>query len=159
MPTLKLFSLVILTYYFWGCKTPKSSIDISKPLNQPINTVSNDSLMPEKTDGVTIIKCGGAYTEMAEYLGGDSALLQYLKENLRYPNLEKDNGIQGKVIVGITIYEDGSVNDVYIAKGLTDNFNNEAIRLVRSMPKWKPAQENGRTVRVNYKIPVIFKLP
>jgi len=98
---------------------------------------------------------------MPEFPGGQQALSNYLKSNLRYPETAKEMGIEGKIIVSLVIFEDGSVNNVKILRGLNDDYSceKEALRLIKSMPNWSPGKkENGQTVKVNVRLPILFRL-
>ena len=101
---------------------------------------------------------GEAIEEMASFPGGSVALMQYIAQNLRYPNIQGDCNIQGRVIVGFTINEDGILSDIKVMKSISPAFDEEAIRVVKSMPKWKPAKLNGKAVKSKYTIPVNFRI-
>ena len=95
---------------------------------------------------------------MPEFPGGQSALLQFLAKSIKYPAEAQQQGKQGKVVVTFVIEKDGSITDAKVVR--TDNpvFNEEALRVVNSMPKWKPGKQRGKEVRVSYTVPVIFSL-
>lgn len=95
---------------------------------------------------------------MASFPGGSVALMQYIAQNLRYPNIQGDCNIQGRVIVGFTINEDGILSDIKVMKSISPAFDEEAIRVVKSMPKWNPAKQNGKAVKSKYTIPVNFRI-
>ncbi|MCX6198878.1 MAG: energy transducer TonB [Bacteroidetes bacterium] len=95
---------------------------------------------------------------MPEFPGGDAALIKFLQENIQYPKFERDNGIQGKVIVKLVVMEDGTVQDISLAKSVSAGLDEEAIRVVSMSPKWKPGSQDGKPVRVKYLLPVVFKL-
>ncbi|MBT3301106.1 MAG: energy transducer TonB [Bacteroidetes bacterium] len=90
--------------------------------------------------------------------GGDKARNQYLRESIRYPDIERDNGIQGPVVVNFVVEKDGSINNVKILKGLTPNINEEAIRVVKDMPRWVAGKQRGKPVRVYVNLPIRFTL-
>lgn len=97
--------------------------------------------------------------QMPEFPGGDSALFRFLNDNVKYPVLAQENGIQGRAICRFTIEKDGSVVDVHIARSAGNEWlDKEAVRVVSSMPKWKPGKQRGVPVRVTFTIPVSFKL-
>jgi TonB family protein len=99
------------------------------------------------------------FTEQdAEYIGGASALYSYIGRNINYPQSAIEEQIQGKVFISFIIETDGSISNVKIDKGIVTELNNEAIRIVKSMPRWKPAYNNGKAVISSYVIPVNFKL-
>jgi protein TonB len=82
-------------------------------------------------------------------------LLQYLKENVQWPDTE--SCVQGRVIVSFVVETDGSLSDIKVVKSLDPLFDKEALHVVKSMPKWIPGTQNGQPVRIKYAIPVIFK--
>ena len=87
----------------------------------------------------------------------DGNLNDFLLKNLRYPELVKKNGIQGMVFVQFVIMKDGTIRDVKVIKGLDEALENEAIRVVQMMPKWKPAEHRGKVVNARFTLPVRFK--
>ncbi len=97
--------------------------------------------------------------EMPEfYRGGINGLVQYLSENIKYPIIAREKGIQGRVIVQFVVNKDGSIEDAKIVRSVDPNLDKEALRVVMSMPKWKPGKKDGKAVRVKYVLPVNFKL-
>lgn len=96
--------------------------------------------------------------EMPEYPGGYDQLTAYLSQNLQYPQVARDNGIQGRVYVSFIVERDGSVSDVKVTRSLEQSCDEEAIRVVKAMPQWKPGKQGGQAVRVSYMLPVVFRL-
>lgn len=96
--------------------------------------------------------------QMPMYPGGDAALLGYLHDNIHYPTVAAENGVQGRVVVGFVVERDGSITDVKILRGVDPSLDREAMRVVKSMPKWTPGKQNGSAVRVKYQVPVSFRL-
>lgn len=90
--------------------------------------------------------------------GGPAALMKYLSENTKYPVVALENGVQGRVTVQFVVEKDGSISDVHVLKGVDPSLDKEAVRVVKSMPRWTPGKQNGITVRVNYRVPVLFRL-
>lgn len=95
---------------------------------------------------------------MPEYPGGEPALYSYLAENIKYPQMAKESGIQGRVFVTFVVERDGRVTDVRVLRGIGGGCDEEAIRVVQSMPKWTPGKQRGKSVRVQYNLPVKFTL-
>lgn len=95
---------------------------------------------------------------MPEYPGGEPALYSYLAENIKYPQMAKESGIQGRVFVTFVVERDGSVTDVRVLRGIGGGCDEEAIRVVDGMPKWTPGKQRGKSVRVQYNLPVKFTL-
>lgn len=90
--------------------------------------------------------------------GGPTALMKYLYENTKYPVVAQENGVQGRVTVQFVVEKDGSISDVHVLRGVDPSLDKEAVRVVKSMPRWTPGKQNGITVRVNYRVPVLFRL-
>lgn len=99
-----------------------------------------------------------AVEEQAGFPGGQDALMKWLQQNVRYPELAQQNNVQGKVFVKFTVEKDGSLTNPEIVKSVDKELDQEAIRLVKKMPKWKPAKNNGKIVRSYYYLPVNFSL-
>ena len=94
----------------------------------------------------------------AEFPGGYTALSKWLSKNLVYPEQAAEMGIQGKVIVRFVVEKDGSVTQATVVKGIDPALDKEALRVIQTMPKWKPGMQQGRAVRVRCTQPVQFKL-
>ena len=96
--------------------------------------------------------------EMPSFPGGQSALFDFMAKNIKYPEVAEDNGIQGRVLVTFIVKKDGSLSDVRVAKSVDPSLDKEAVRLVKSMPKWNPGIHRGRYVNVKFTVPVTFRL-
>ena len=97
--------------------------------------------------------------QMPEFPGGMDKLLEYLGKNIKYPTIAQEQGIQGRSIIEFVVNKDGSIVDPKVIRSLHPKCDEEAIRVIKAMPKWKPAiNENGKPVRVKYTVPVQFKL-
>lgn len=118
----------------------------------------------KKTDcdkAARVNKNGDVYfivDEMPNFPGGDNALRKYIAENVKYPGIAKKEGIQGKVYVTFVVDVDGSVSDVKIARGVDPSLDKESLRVISSLPKWKPGKEKGKAVKVQYTVPITFAL-
>jgi len=99
-----------------------------------------------------------AIEEKPEFNGGVAGLLKYIASNTKYPQIAKENGIGGKVYVQFVIDKTGKVTEVSIARGKDPYLDKEALRVVQSLPKWKPGKQRGKPVKVSYVIPINFKL-
>lgn len=99
-----------------------------------------------------------AVQEQPDFPGGMGKMYEYLQKNTKYPDMEFDAGIQGKVYVEFVVDKDGSVEDVKIRRGVSPGLDKEALRAVKSMPKWSPGKMNGKAVKCRFTIPVDFKL-
>ena len=96
--------------------------------------------------------------QMPSFPGGPAALMKFLSENIKYPVVAQENGVQGRVVVAFVVERDGSITDVHIARGVDPSLDKEAVRVVKSMPKWTPGKQNGSAVRVKFNVPVAFRL-
>lgn len=99
-----------------------------------------------------------AVQEQPDFPGGMGKMYEYLQKNTKYPDMEFDAGIQGKVFVEFVVDKDGSVEDVKVRRGVSPGLDKEAVRAVKSMPKWSPGKMNGKPVKCRFTIPVDFKL-
>ena len=96
---------------------------------------------------------------MPEFPGGQQALFKYLGDNVKYPVIAQENGIQGRVICQFVVNKDGSIVDIEVVRSGGDpSLDKEAVRVIKSMPKWKPGKQRGKPVRVKFTLPVNFKL-
>lgn len=93
-----------------------------------------------------------------EFEGGMKGWTKFLQRNLRYPNLAQENEVQGRVMVSFVIERDGSISDVKLISGIGSGCDEEALRVIRKSPKWKPGQQNAQPVRVRYTMPLAFAL-
>ena len=96
--------------------------------------------------------------EMPEYPCGIAAAMKWIANELKYPAIAQENGVQGRVTVRFTINADGSVVDPVVVRGVDPHLDKEALRVIGKMPKWKPGKQRGKAVRVSYNLPVRFKL-
>lgn len=99
-----------------------------------------------------------AVEQMPEFPGGRDQLNKYYESNLRYPEVAIENGIQGRVIVQFIVNTDGSISDATVIRSVDPACDEEALRVINSMPHWTPGQTNGKNVRVRYTLPVTFRL-
>lgn len=117
-------------------------------------TNSSASVQEDEDDVVFVI-----VESMPEFPGGQQALFTYLRETVKYPVIAQENGIQGRVVCQFVVNKDGSIDDIEVVRSGGDpSLDKEAIRVIKSMPKWKPGKQRGKAVRVKYAVPVNFKL-
>lgn len=95
---------------------------------------------------------------MPQYPGGQIAMMKYIMENMKYPEQAMKKGIQGRVAVSFIVEKDGSISNVKPVLSVHTLLDKEAVRVVKSMPKWSPGKHNGKPVRVRFNLPVMFKL-
>lgn len=93
-----------------------------------------------------------------EFPGGITALVEFLSKNLKYPTVCKEQKIQGKVLVKFTVKSDGSISNIRVTKPVDIYLDKEAVRVVKSMPRWTPGTQDGKPVNVEYTLPITFKL-
>jgi len=96
--------------------------------------------------------------DMPSFPGGEEKLFKYLSEETKYPQMAKDAGIQGVVFVTFVVMENGSIQNVKVVRGIGGGCDEEAVRVVKKMPKWKPGKQRGKPVRVQYNLPIRFIL-
>ena len=90
--------------------------------------------------------------------GGMAGLMQYLSKNIKYPTIAQENGTQGRVIVQFVVNRDGSIVDAKVVRSVDPYLDKEALRVINTMPKWKPGMQRGKPVRVKFTVPVMFRL-
>ena len=129
---------------------------------KPAATAEPESTPDETTVAATqAIGEGDITTDVdtdPEFVGGMEALYKYLAESISYPEKAKADGVQGRVMVKFVIEADGSVSNAEVVRGISEECDAEALRVIQGMPNWKPATKDGQSVRVHYTIPINFKL-
>ena len=136
-----------ITYY--GCSSDSSIEIVSK--NRDFEW-SNDISDIQDEPLFTIIE------NMPEFIGGDAARNKYFETNINYPETARLNGIEGTVYVSFIVNTDGSISSAKLLKGIGSGCDEEALRLIRNMPKLKPGTQSGIKVRVRVNLPVYFKI-
>ncbi len=96
--------------------------------------------------------------EQPEFPGGTEAMYKFLRDNMRYPTMAREAGIQGTVFVTFVVERDGAITNVEVIRGIGGGCDEEAIRVVRNMPKWNPGKQRNQPVRVQFNLPVRFML-
>jgi len=96
--------------------------------------------------------------EMPEFPGGMGECMKFLSKNIKYPTISQENGVQGRVIVQFVVNSDGTIVDPVVVRGVDPYLDKEALRVIKTMPKWKPGKQRGKAVRVKFTVPVMFKL-
>ena len=139
--------------------TVDDDIDIDVEADQ--NTQVDEYVAPVKSDEEESAEEAQIFMvveSMPEYPGGEAALYAFLADNIKYPQMAKESGIQGRVFVTFVVEKDGHVTDVRVLRGIGGGCDEEAIRVVKNMPKWTPGKQRGKSVRVQYNLPVKFTL-
>lgn len=119
-----------------------------------IPTVFNGGNEPEKDDDVPLVKV----QKKAEFPGGPDKLKEYLKKNLSYPDIAREEGVEGKVFVKFVVGKDGTIKDVKVIRSVDPLLDKEAVRVVSEMPKWTPAQQHDKPCASYFTLPVNFVL-
>ena len=96
--------------------------------------------------------------EAPEYPGGQKECMKFLSNNIKYPQISQENGVQGRVIVQFVVNADGSIVDPVVVRGVDPYLDKEALRVIKLMPKWKPGKQRGKAVRVRFTQTVMFRL-
>ena len=96
--------------------------------------------------------------EQPEFPGGEQARMAFLRDNIRYPHLAREAGIQGMVFITFVVERDGSISNVQVLRGIGGGCDEEAVRVVRMMPRWTPGKQLGRPVRVQFSMSIRFTL-
>ncbi|MFP4526634.1 MAG: energy transducer TonB, partial [Bacteroidales bacterium] len=97
--------------------------------------------------------------DMPEFRGGGiNAFRDYIQKNLKYPSVAAENGIEGTVFVKFVVDEDGSISNAEVLRGVDPALDEEAVRAIRDAPEWEPGKQRGKPVRVQFTIPIVFKL-
>ena len=99
-----------------------------------------------------------AVENMPEFPGGTAQLMKYLSSRIKYPTISQEMGTSGKVIVQFVVDKDGSITSPEVVRGVDPYLDKEALRVISTMPKWKPGEQNGKKVRVKFTVPVSFTL-
>lgn len=126
---------------------------VNKEVVEVVEQKQEEVVVEQKEEEVFVV-----VEEMPEFPGGTLALRQYLASAVKYPVVAQENGIQGKVYVNFVVEKDGSVTKAKIARGVDPSLDAEALRVVSTLPRWKPGKQRGAPVRVSYTVPISFKL-
>jgi len=135
-----------------GQKNLKGDKDAAVTIDEPVGT--SDVKVTEDDPN----KIFTAVEVSPEFPGGLEAFYKYLGKNIRYPAVARENGTQGRVIVSFVCEIDGSLTDIKVARGIGDGCDEEAVRVLKASPHWRPGKQNGRSVRVAYSVPISFTL-
>ncbi|HPE57713.1 MAG TPA: energy transducer TonB [Bacteroidales bacterium] len=114
--------------------------------------VEDDDEEEEEAQIFTVVE------SMPGFPGGETAMKRYLAENIQYPQMARESGIQGRVFVTFVVEKDGNVTDVRVLRGIGGGCDEEAIRVIKNMPRWDPGKQRGKPVRVQFNMPIMFKL-
>ena len=136
---------------------PEEEIETSEEVNQAITTVVGTGAPGAVATG-PVGRVYDVVEENASFPGGDAECMKWLQQNIKYPSICQEQGVQGRVIVAFVVNRDGSIVDVKVVRSPDDHLSEEAVRVVKLMPKWKPARQGNKTVRSRFNLPVMFRL-
>ena len=125
---------------------PYKEIAIVGEIEKEINESPNEGMIYDMVE------------QMPQFPGGTEKLNEYLSTHVQYPEEAQEKGIQGRVVVGFVVNRDGSISDAKVARSVDPSLDNEALRVINSMPCWIPGQVGGKNVRVRYTLPLSFRL-
>ncbi len=126
--------------------------DISKITEQKVEIIQEKPKEEKKEQVFRHVE------QMPEFPGGEAALMKYINDNIRYPVMAIENGVQGRVTVQFVVTKDGSVGNVTVLRGVDRNLDEEAVRVCKTLPKFIPGKQNGQPVNVWFTLPVTFRL-
>ncbi len=132
--------------------------DIEIDADANMDTQVEEYIPPEEEEDVQQQEIFMVVEQMPAFPGGMGALMTYLATHIKYPPLAKESGIQGRVFINFVVEPDGSIDHVKILRGIGGGCDEEAVRVVKNMPKWIPGKQRGKPVRVSFNLPVKFTL-
>jgi len=135
-----------------GQKNLKGDKNADVTIDEPVG--NSDAKVTEEDPN----KIFTSVEQVPQFPGGLDAFGRYLGKNINYPAVAKENGTQGPVIVSFVCERDGSLTDIKVVRGIGDGCDEEAVRVIKKSPHWKPGIQNGRPVRVMYSVPISFSL-
>ncbi len=134
------------------------ALDITEGTNDLNKTIIKDEVIAEpKVEDEQPMNIA-MVEQKPEFPGGEAAMYKYLGDNIVYPSAASEEGIQGRVVVEFVVGKDGSITNVKVVRPRHPALDKEAVRVIKSMPKWIPGRNNGQPVKVTYTLPVTFKL-
>ncbi|MCR4592564.1 MAG: energy transducer TonB [Bacteroidaceae bacterium] len=145
---------------------PEEEIQTAEEVNQAITTVVGTGAPSPAVSGPVgpVVEAADdervwdIVEENAQFPGGEEACFKWLSEHIKYPQICIEQGVQGRVTVAFVVNRDGTIVDVEVVQSKDSNLSKEAIRVVKQMPKWKPAKQGNKTVRSRFRLPVNFRL-
>ncbi|MGA3012454.1 MAG: energy transducer TonB [Bacteroidales bacterium] len=140
----------------------KAPEEVKQVENTDIKTDSSGTSKGNSSEGTGSSDATGIYTTLDVYPrfpGGTQAFLNFLRTNIRYPSTSLKSGIQGEVMVLFMVEADGLITNVSVNKGIGKECDEEAARVIKSMPRWEPGRRYGKCVRVLVRMPIVFRIP
>jgi protein TonB len=141
-----------------GTTDHDGSDDVTDMIDVPIGNGPVGETIVETTPALETILETTVVDQLPEFPGGEDELIKFLTENMNYPELAREKGTEGRVVIGFVVNKEGVIDELKLKRGIGDGCDNEAIRVVNKMPKWKPAKFNGKPVSVYFDLPIQFAL-
>ncbi|MBR5146817.1 MAG: energy transducer TonB [Bacteroidales bacterium] len=136
----------------------EDEIDINAEVDQD-EVIEEYEFVPEiEEEEIVEAEIFKVVEEMPEFPGGTAKMMEYIQKNIKYPMMARESDIQGRVFVNFVVEPDGSITNVTVMRGIGGGCDEEALRVVQSMPNWKPGKQRGSAVRCSFTVPIIFKL-
>ncbi len=137
----------------------EDEIDINAEVDQDEVIEEYDFTPPEiEEEEIVEAEIFKVVEEMPEFPGGAAKMMEYIQKNIKYPMMARESDIQGRVFVNFVVEPDGTITNVAVLRGIGGGCDEEALRVVQSMPNWKPGKQRGSAVRCAFTVPIIFKL-
>ena len=136
----------------------EDEIDINAEVDQD-EVIEEYEFVPEiEEEEIVEAEIFKVVEEMPEFPGGAAKMMEFIQKNIKYPMMARESDIQGRVFVNFVVEPDGTITNVTVMRGIGGGCDEEALRVVQSMPNWKPGKQRGSAVRCSFTVPIIFKL-
>ena len=136
----------------------EDEIDINAEVDQD-EVIEEYEFVPEiEEEEIVEAEIFKVVEEMPEFPGGTAKMMEYIQKNIKYPMMARESDIQGRVFVNFVVEPNGTITNVTVMRGIGGGCDEEALRVVQSMPNWKPGKQRGSAVRCSFTVPIIFKL-
>ena len=123
-----------------------------------LSLIGMTNVFAQQETTATAEKVFDVVDEMPSFPGGQGAMMEFLSKNIKYPVVAEENGIQGRVLVKIVVKKDGTIDSPKVIKSVDPSLDKEAVRVVKTMPKWIPGKQKGEPVNVSFTVPVTFRI-
>ena len=147
--------LLLVSTAGWSFSQTTSKVVYAKDTGEIKNPPPPFSSVDAGSDGEKVFTI---VERQPKFPGGDKALIEYLSSNIKYPKSAKKDKVTGKVLISFVVDKEGNVTEVQVRRGVREDLDAEAYRVVAAMPRWTPAKMGGKIVAVSYNLPIIFKL-
>ena len=136
----------------------EDEIDINAEVDQD-EVIEEYEFVPEiEEEEIVEAEIFKVVEEMPEFPGGAAKMMEFIQKNIKYPMMARESDIQGRVFVNFVVEPNGTITNVTVMRGIGGGCDEEALRVVQSMPNWKPGKQRGSAVRCSFTVPIIFKL-